>query len=197
MDTQWLDGYEEETAIGPVQRDEALFLYALARIIRPKRVLEYGTHKGRSAKAWLEAGAELWSVDVCPSIDPGMGFDKYGDRFHRITGNMLDFKAPDGVVFDIVFFDASHEFSDNQRTFLGLDRPEMVVVHDTGEWSEAHMLPVHRNFSGGVKTATGMIHQPEEVRFVEWLEYVGYSRVDFHSRNTIRHGITILQKSKP
>lgn len=194
MDLTWINDYEEETAIGPVQRDEALFLHALARVIRPRRVLEFGTHKGHSAKAWLEAGAELWTVDVCPSIDPAFGLDQYGNKFHAITGNMVDFKQPENVVFDIVFFDASHHFGDNRRTFLNLDRPKLVVVHDTGTWAEDHMLQIHHDFRGGQRVADGIIHQPEEIRFVEWLEYVGYSRIDFHSMNTVRHGITILQQ---
>jgi predicted O-methyltransferase YrrM len=193
MDTQWLDTYEEETAIGPVQRDEALLLYAITRVIRPRRVLEFGTYRGHSAKAFLEGGAEhVTTVDINPWIDPALGLDKYGNRLSMTICSMDDFESK--LPYDLIFFDASHCLELNQRTWINLDYPKTVLVHDTGAWAAAHMTDKHREFRGGIMTSKGMIHQPAEVRFVEWLQYAGYDRVDFHSENTLRHGITILQK---
>ena len=193
MDTQWLDSYEEETAIGPVQRDEALLLYAITRVIRPRRVLEFGTYRGHSAKAFLEGGAEhVTTVDITPQIDPALFLFVYGKRLEIIVGSMTDFASDKR--YDLIFFDASHCLELNQRTWINLDYPKTILVHDTGTWAMSHMTEKHREFRGGILTAQGMIHQPAEVKFVEWLQYAGYDRVDFHSENTLRHGITILQK---
>jgi hypothetical protein len=193
LNTEWLDKYEEETAIGPVQRDEALLLYAITRVVRPNRVLEFGTYRGHSAKAFLEGGAgKVTSVDIKPQLDPSLGLVEYGERFESIICNMVNYIPKE--TFDFVFFDAAHNLEGNKKTWANLKYPKIVLVHDTGKWANEQMTNKHRNFRGGVMTADGMIHQPAEVKFVEWLVCNGYDRIDFHSKNTLRHGITILQQ---
>ena len=44
-----------ETADGPVQRDEALLLHSMIRVIRPRTVLEIGFLRGHSAFNFLRA----------------------------------------------------------------------------------------------------------------------------------------------
>ena len=103
-------------------------------------------------------------------------------------------KFRDDSIFDIVFYDASHNLNDNQKTFLALPQPKTILIHDTGTWAEEYMTDMHRNFKGGIMNEKGLVHQPAEVEFANWLEGLGYSRIDFHSENTLRHGITVLQK---
>lgn len=194
MKTLWLDRYKEEDALGPIQRDEALLLYAITRVTRPKRILEFGTMHGHSALAWLKGGVgELWTVDIRNRIDPRIT-DEFGGRIKIFTMDMTEFRQPADVAFDLVFFDAAHNLEKNQATFNNLPPPPMIIVHDTGTWATEHMRDAHRKFPG-VMTDGGKIHQPAEVAFCDWLESThGYRRVDFHSMNTVRHGMTILQK---
>ena len=56
-----------EVADGPVQREEALFLYSLLRVVRPRTVVEIGFLNGRSALNFLcalDADARLYSFDI-------------------------------------------------------------------------------------------------------------------------------------
>ena len=55
---------------GPVQRDEALLLHALLRVLRPKTVVEIGFFRGQSAFNFLRAldgEARLYSFDIKPA----------------------------------------------------------------------------------------------------------------------------------
>src|SRR4030095_10309050 len=62
-----LDYYAEETAFGPIQREEALLLFALTRVLRPKVLVEFGFLCGHSARNFLVAmdpDARLYSFDI-------------------------------------------------------------------------------------------------------------------------------------
>src|SRR3954463_13145797 len=53
FDLAHLAWYEEELAVGPLQREEALLLFALVRVMRPAVVVELGFLQGRSALNFL------------------------------------------------------------------------------------------------------------------------------------------------
>lgn len=193
MDLTWLNTYEEETAIGPIQREEALFLYALARVIRPKVVVEFGVAYGHSARVWLEAGVPLvigfdpWRTPEAEAVAA-----QYGERFRYINQPMQ--LAEFNERADLIFFDAGHELAANIQAYNRLKHlPPFIAVHDTGIWASEYMTDKHREFSGA-EIAIGKIHQPQEVMFCNSLEKSGWRRMDFMSLNTIRHGITLLQK---
>ena len=46
---------DDQLVFGPVQDDEALFLYAVVRVMRLRRILEVGGLGGYSARNFLEA----------------------------------------------------------------------------------------------------------------------------------------------
>lgn len=193
MELNWLDNYEEETALGPLQREEALMLYALARVMRPQVVVEFGVAYGHSARAWLEAGVPLViGVDPWQTTEALSVATQYGERFRYIQASMTDVQIDERP--DIVFFDAEHDLSANVAAYNNLKHlPRTIIVHDTGTWAAAHMMEIHRTFPG-VETQNGKIHQPAEVAFCGILAKDGWQRINFHSKHTLRHGMTILQK---
>jgi hypothetical protein len=193
MDLTWLETYDEETAIGPIQREEALFLYALARVIRPQVVVEFGVAYGDSARVWLKAGVPLvigfdpWRTEQAEALER-----EWEGRFRYVNKPMqlADFDEP----ADIVFFDAGHNVAENIQAYNRLEHiPPLIAVHDTGTWANEHMTEEHRKFPG-YDTPDGKIHQPGEVVFCDSMQKSGWRRIDFHSLNTIRHGITLLQR---
>lgn len=40
--------YREESAFGPLQREEALLLAAVVRVLRPRTIVEFGFSRGHS-----------------------------------------------------------------------------------------------------------------------------------------------------
>src|ERR1700679_2324337 len=68
-DVSHLAFYEEDRAVGPLQRDEALLLYGTVRTIRPGTIVEFGFLHGHSAFNFLRAmdvDAALYSFDISP-----------------------------------------------------------------------------------------------------------------------------------
>jgi hypothetical protein len=196
MNLDWLADYSE-SALGPIQKEEALFLYGFCRAVRPQSVLEFGAAEGHSARVWLEAGVpSVWTMDVLirPAVHQ-LAAESAG-RLRTIEGDMRGFDPALTGPVDLVFFDAAHDAQANVETFLRLGSvPPWVLIHDTGTWASEHMEPIHHAFSG-ITLPEGKIHQPAEPIFAAYLErWHGLRRIDFHSMHTLRHGLTLLQRT--
>lgn len=202
--------FYQEVSVGPVQRDEALILHALVRSIRPRTIVELGFARGDSAFNFLRAlGPEgrLYSFDIeaaCADI----ARQRFGSdpRFvlrirsqERLTAEDID-----GRVVDFVFLDASHELGLNQATFRRLlplmAHDAIVAIHDTGTIGRAVMPP--GSWALGVSEGWvkgGYEHQPSEREFANWLleQHAEFSQLHLHTTSTIRHGLTLLQRSAP
>ncbi len=197
-----------EVADGPVQREEALFLYSLLRVIRPETVVEIGFLNGRSALNFLcglDSDAHLYSFDL-DKVCAARARDLFGHdpRFtFRIRSQAeLTTDDIDGREADFVFLDASHDLDLNRETFrrlLPLMAPDAILaVHDTGTVPRRFVLPGHYWLESGF----GWIGDEREVMpgeraFLNWLhdEHPEFSQVHFHSRRTVRCGVTLLQRS--
>jgi len=200
-----------ERAGGAVQRDEALLLHALIRVVRPQTVVEIGFLRGHSAFNFLCAlddDARVYSFD----LDPGcaaLAAEHYGHDARLVfqTRSQTEITRADigGRLADFVFLDASHDLSLNQTTFerlLGMMAPDAVLaVHDTGTMPRAllesagHWALWHAD--GWVDDAWEVA--PGERAFVNWVleKHPGFSQLHLHSRRTLRCGITLLQRSGP
>jgi predicted O-methyltransferase YrrM len=197
-----------EVADGPVQREEALLLYGLLRVVRPRTVIEIGFYKGDSALNFLcalDADARLYSFDIhgAERARDSFGHDPRF-TFRTRSQDELTREDIDDREADFVFLDASHELGLNQRTFsrlLPLMAPDAILaVHDTGTVPRQFLPPDHYFFASTV----GWIGDerevmPDERAFCNWLldEHPEFSQVHFHSRQTLRCGITVLQRSAP
>lgn len=210
LDVRHLQHHPEEEALGPVQQSEALLLYAMARVCRPRIVVEFGFHNGDSARNFLAAmprASVLHSYDVAEDArHRAAEVARSHPNFHFHHKSQADFTRADvgDEPVDLVFFDASHDLALNQATWNAIspalrDRA-LVVVHDTGTWHRSHFLPVHEEL---VRTGDGRWldeheyqHRVEEREFVNWLvqAHDDMSAVHFHSTNTLRHGLTVLQR---
>lgn len=208
----YLAMFDEEDAIGPLQRDEALLMYAIVKVLRPKVILEFGFYLGHSSYNFLRAAGSdthVFSFDVTEvsRLTATRYFSHY-QNFRYLHKSQVDFDVTDveGMRVDMLFIDASHSLSHNIETFDRvlpvLDKDAVVVIHDTGTWAKRHCRPVHKTFAASRTTqwlnGEEFVHQPEERDFVNYIgeTYPEFQQIHLHSLNTLRHGLTIMQKSK-
>jgi predicted O-methyltransferase YrrM len=207
--------YEEEDAAGPVQRDEALLLYSVIRVTRPKTLVELGFLRGHSAFNFLRAmdpDAQLYSFDVEPLAEQAA--QVIFERDHRLhfrlkSQSEVSADDVDGRPVDFVFFDASHDLAINQKTFAQLESllsaRAIVAVHDTGVWTrdslrDAPKSSAYARENPGYWLADGnFAHRPEERAFVNWIAETRphFGQIHLHSESTLRHGVTLLQAGGP
>jgi predicted O-methyltransferase YrrM len=199
-----------EVADGPVQRDEALFIYSLLRVIRPRTAVEIGFLTGRNAfniLCALDADAHLYSFDIdercAVRAQDLLGHDS---RFTFRVRSQTELASDDidGREADFVFLDASHDLDLNREAFRRLlplmATNAILAVHDTGTVPRRFVSPGHY----WLESDEGWIGDEREVMpgeraFLNWLfeEHPEFSQVHFHSRQTVRCGVTLLQRSAP
>lgn len=196
---------------GPVQRDEALLLHALLRVLRPKTVVEIGVYRGYSAFNFLRAldpDARLYSFDNNPAfVDRAAKMLGYDPRVTVRQRSQTELTAADldGRIADFVFLDASHDLSLNQMTFgrlLALMQPDAILaVHDTGTVPRKLLAPIKHWALWAPERWVGDECEvmPGERAFVNWIhhDHPEFARIHLHSRNTVRCGITLLQRGGP
>lgn len=202
--------FYDEITWGPVQRDEALFLHALVRAVRPLVVVEIGFLQGDSAFNFLralDADARLYSFDVDPACT-AVAHERLGHDprfvFRSRSQDALTREDIDGRLADFVFLDAAHDLGLNEAAFerlLELMGPDAIVaIHDTGTIPRA-LVPAGHWTLGLTERWAGddYEHQPEERAFVNRLleSHPEFSQVHVHSRRAFRHGLTLLQRSEP
>lgn len=205
--------YDEDNAVGPVQRDEALLLFALTRVLRPQVVVEVGFLGGQSSFNFLQAlapGARLYSFDIDPTAEriARETFEAFPNfRFRRVSQEAITPEHVDRQKIGLLFLDASHDLDLNQRTFDRLapmlEDDGVLAVHDTGAWRRQQFGQLHqavaREYPQLWASDDDFEHRREERRFVNWVleERPGYAQLHLHSRHTLRHGMTLLQRRGP
>lgn len=180
---------------GPVQDDEALLLFALCRVMRIRRVVEIGVQHGYSARNFLAAmgpGGQVLGIDK----------DNHGVQLPGLTMIVADVASvlPEQIPWpaDLVFFDSHAE--EAQKTFYArmeaagkITASTVLAVHDTS------LHPP--GFGPGPAIAGGVMHQPAERSFSNWLAGLGWS--PFHAHAPLdrlgkdlpyRHGLTLLMR---
>jgi predicted O-methyltransferase YrrM len=206
-----------EQQIGPVHRDEALFLFGLTRILRPQTIVEFGFMTGHSAFNFLVAGGpecRVFSYDITDRSE-GIARRCLGrfKNFRFIKKSQSDFSPSDieNRKIDLCFLDASHDLSFNLRTFKlvqpHLAEAAIIAVHDTGVWHRKFFKDEHRAFvNSPAGKATGQWIDTDQYQqavserlFVNALLRTcqDFSQIHFHSVHTLRNGITLLQKRRP
>ena len=206
--TQFLATYNNYT-LGPIQQDEALFLYSLCKMVRPQVVLEIGCLIGQSLRVWINAGVPfIYAVDAVIS-------DEVKElRRGQGTNGMLcfeqDMKEPIDFVRgipDLVFVDASHKLEDNIEVVKGLvnilGSGALFILHDTGHWAKHH---VDGDVTGSKKEfllafggkwdeeLQAWTHHPGEKETIEWIsKNTKWQRLDLWTTAVARYGLTIFQ----
>ena len=203
--------YRQESAFGPIQREEALLLAAVVRVLRPRTIVEFGFSQGHSALNFLEAmtsDARLYSYDVDPvSRDIAQRIFAKDPRFTYLHKSQTDFDPVDIECrrIDLCFIDSAHSLDLNQETWRCivpcLAPSALVAVHDTGTWHRKHFNPV--NAKHAAQTAEGWLSadefQPyrEEREFVNWVcaQHDGWTATHLHTTATLRQGLSLLQRA--
>lgn len=206
----WLDDYNSHT-LGPIQRDEALFLYGLCKMVRPKIVLEIGCLIGQSLRVWINADVPyIYAVD-CIISDEVKRLQRGFNIDSRYTHDRMlcfeqDMKEPIDFVRgipDLVFIDASHEVEDNivvvKNLVNVLGSGALVIFHDTGHWKQSDIIPERQWFLdsyGGTwdEELQAWAHCPEEKETIKWIsENTTWQRVDLWTTVVARCGLTVFQ----
>ncbi len=201
-DLSHLTQSEKQDVMGPIQDDEALFLYSIIRGMRIKRVLEIGGLSGYSARNFVRAG-----VDVCYTVDLVPVPQVSDDGRHRVLVKNALHLTPedlDNKPLDLVFFDCHDMVQMDLLKMLVRQQlitdETVIALHDTNLHYKKY-VPFDCPYNS---TLDAWIHQPVERKMVNILKDIGYdvfsirTRREQHDDDTFpyRHGLTVCQKFK-
>lgn len=188
---------DNQVVVGPIQDDEALFLFALIRGMLLKRVLEVGGLSGYSARNFLEAvGSDgvVYTVDLnkVPRLAPNhVTLRKDIGRLR--TGDL------DGKPLDLVFFDC-HVYDAQVNAYWVLRRDGMVTDATVLALHDTNVHPFADPKGSAYRVQEGWVHQRVERRMVNYFRGIGYEAFCLHpelSRHSeklpFRHGLTVMQ----
>lgn len=198
---------------GPIQDDEALLLFALCRVMCIKRVVEFGSLAGYSARNFLAAvGPEgaVYSVDDCRDAGLGGPLPKIADNHHLVVKNVANLLPEDihRKPVELIFFDchtteqiAAHETLRNAGL---LSEAHILVFHDTGLHGVGTPFEVPEREVKSRHGETGWVHGNCERGLVNYFVKDGYHALhlepSLHAVSTsglrVRHGLSILSRFK-
>jgi predicted O-methyltransferase YrrM len=208
-----LNTYREKGVCGPLQREEALFLYSLTRLLRPKVIVEFGFHYGHSSFNFLQAMGEddhLYSFDIAESAKKIAATNfAHHKNFTFVFKSQADVSKADfaHLPIDLVFLDASHSLELNEMTFaklLPVLAPDCIIaIHDTGTWAKKHFETGNAERArvsspGDWLNGEEFLPARDERLFVNWLmdTHPNFSVVNLATLNTLRNGFTLVQKRR-
>jgi predicted O-methyltransferase YrrM len=201
-DLSHLTQADSQLPTGPIQDDEAIFLYSIVRGSRLTRILEIGGLNGYSAKNFLQAtshsnDATVYTCDInpVPSLAPNHKIITKNAIY--ITPEDLDNKPLDMVFFDCHDYIQLGIYSSLVKLKLITDKT-ILALHDT-------CLHYPKEFQGNpAMEHTGYIHQQVECHMVNLFKEMGYdifsivTDITKHSPEfPYRCGVTVCQKFKP
>jgi predicted O-methyltransferase YrrM len=192
---------DHQNFFGPIQDDEALFLYSLVRCCRISTILEIGGGTGYSALNFLKsiqyAQGKVYTVDINP-------VPKLANNHKVITKDIKDLKPEDldNCKIDLIFFDC-HNISQLEIYFKMLqagiaDDQTILILHDTN----LHYAP-YAKWGHYVSEEDGYAHQPVEVVMANYFKEIGYDVFSIRTNKSkhseqfpVRHGLSICRKFK-
>lgn len=201
-DLSHLTQEEHQNVSGPIQDDEALFIYSIIRGCRLKRILEIGGLSGYSAKNFLQAlsfsnDGVLYTCDLNP-------VPILAENHKVIIKNALDLTIGevDNAPLDLIFFDCHDMIQmDIYYKFVEhniINDNTILALHDTN----LHYPPYH-HCGEYIEKENGYAHQPVErnmVNIFKNLDYDIFSIATDHTKHSpefpVRHGITVCKKFK-
>jgi hypothetical protein len=121
---------------------------------------------------------------------------EFAGQLSLIEMPMQDYRPDFREQFDLVFWDAGHNYEISKQTYNNIRQHVMFsyhVIHDTGEWFyDTAPKNIQDNWPGGFKRKHQ--HQPDEYEFANYLEADAMHRIEFHTTRKFRHGLTILKR---
>jgi predicted O-methyltransferase YrrM len=199
---------------GPIQRDEAVFLYALCKMIRPRVIVEFGLQSGLSALNFNLAKDDechYYGYDiseVCVEETKNLCQEFKNCNIEEV--NCVDFNSTmiAGKKIDLCFLDCSHNLAANQKCLQKvvplLSSFGLLAIHDTGlytpqaiekapDWYKENCPKRLKNLQKSIPVIAAERHT------VNWLlnQYTHLHAVNFHAETIMRSGITLLQQFQP
>lgn len=193
---------EHQNVSGPIQDDEALFLYSIIRGCRLERILEIGGLSGYSAKNFLQAvsfsqNGIVYTCDLNPVPILAENHKVIIKNALDLTIHELDNKPLDLIFFDchdMIQMDIYHNFVNNNI----INDNTILALHDTN----LH-YPPFQHCGVYIERENGFAHQPVERYMVNIFKNLGYDIFGIstnHSKHNqdfpVRHGITVCKKFK-
>ena len=193
---------QKQDVWGPIQDDEALFLYSIVRSSRLSRILEIGGLSGYSARNFLQA-MNLSKNPILYTCDL-VEVPKLANNHKIIVKNALHLTKEDldNTELDMVFFDC-HDYVQID-IFLKLKELNIIsentilALHDTN----LHYSPYIRQ-GKYIALEDGYAHQEVERNMVNAFKMFGYDAFSIKTTKNkhndefpFRHGVTICQKFK-
>jgi hypothetical protein len=189
---------DDQVVCGPIQDDEALFLFSIIRGKRLKYVLEIGGLSGYSARNFCKAVEPMNGMVYTVDINP---VPTVANNHKVILNDSRNLKPSDidNNVLDMVFFDC-HDFQSQWETFVSfvsnglINDDTILTLHDTNTHPHQYM-----NFAYQIKE--GWVHQPVERQLVNRFKEIGYDVFCLHTKPTshnesmpFRHGVSVCSK---
>lgn len=192
---------DHQNVWGPIQDDEALFLYSIIRGSRMSRILEVGGLNGYSSRNFLAALDFPGNNGVLYTCDLN-SVPKLADNHILLIKNALWITKEelDNNPLDMVFFDC-HDIvqMDIYYRFVKeniIDDNTVIALHDTN----LHYSPYNK-WGPFVSSKDGYAHQPVERAMTDLLKDIGYDVFAISTDKTkhsdsfpIRHGVSICRK---
>ena len=179
-----------QKVIGPIQDDEALFLYSIIVGMKLKTVFEIGGLNGYSATNFLKAvgeGGKVFTTDINPVSPKAHNHVCIQKDVRNITPEDLHNSHIDMIFFDCHMFDEQMTAYHNLLECGVITDSTIIALHDTN----LHYIP----------NADGYEHQPVERRMVNEFSTLGYDAFYLHttrdkhsSKFPFRHGVTVMNK---
>jgi SAM-dependent methyltransferase len=122
---------------------DQIMLAKLARLLRPKNILEIGSFRGYTARLLAEntpSDCIIHALDINPDHGEAYIGSPLESRIRRHVGMLKDvaLKSLQGMSFDFVFVDADHRFEaveGDTRTIIKLLAKDGVLIwHDYSDW---------------------------------------------------------------
>jgi hypothetical protein len=189
-----------QKVIGPIQDDEALFLYSIIVGMKLKTVFEIGGLSGYSASNFLAAVGDdgrVFTVDINPVESRGHNHICIQKDAREITYADLNYSH-----IDLIFFDC-HMYEEQMQTYHTLlncgaiNDATIIALHDTNLHYQKFL--VHECVY--TQTVNGYAHQPVERQMVNTFSDLGYDAFYLHttqdkhsSQFPFRHGVTVMNK---
>ena len=190
---------DQQAVVGPIQDDEALFLFSLIRCMRFSRILEVGGLDGYSAKNFLESldcrpNAMVYTIDIQPVEEQGSLHRCIQKNASDITANDVDNQPLDLVFFDCHELDVQMTLFERLRSSSIINDDTVLALHDTG-------LHEHQFIDWAYEIQDGWVHQPVERQMVNRFKEAGYDVFTVDAKRgtstpefPFRHGLTICKK---
>jgi predicted O-methyltransferase YrrM len=191
---------DKQLVIGPIQDDEALFLYSVVVGRRCKYILEVGGLEGYSATNFLKAldnigGGVIYTIDINPVKQIAYNHRVLTKDVKEIVSSDVDDNTLDMVFFDCHVLDAQMTAFDRLVQEGCIDDHTIIALHDTNTHP---FQAVHWAYP----TSQGWVHQRVEREIVNLLSKRGYEAFHLHPRMSshnhrlpFRHGVTLLTKN--